>query len=56
MWDQVEDFNWLRSEPSPHWEMLPVAQRVGKGVWTEMVPGGPNHGLADILRAVGVEY
>ncbi|KAL9048554.1 MAG: hypothetical protein Q9162_007661 [Coniocarpon cinnabarinum] len=54
-WDQVEDFKWLRSEPSPNWEVLPESQRVEARTWTELVPGGPDHGLEDILKAVGVD-
>lgn len=29
LWDQVQDFNWLRAEPSPHWSVLPVEEREG---------------------------
>ena len=27
-WDQVKDFNWLKSTPSPNWTVLPLEQRV----------------------------
>lgn len=27
LWDQVRDFKWLKSEPSPNWSILPEAQR-----------------------------
>lgn len=29
MWQQVNDFGWLRATPSPHWQMLPEGQRAG---------------------------
>lgn len=28
MWDQVDDFKWLKSEHSPNWEVLPKQERV----------------------------
>jgi len=29
MWAQVQDFNWLRAEQSPHWSVLPESHRDG---------------------------
>lgn len=29
LWDQVQDFNWLRAEQSPHWDIMPVEERDG---------------------------
>ncbi|KAF2144451.1 uncharacterized protein K452DRAFT_325039 [Aplosporella prunicola CBS 121167] len=54
LWDQVDDFKWLRAEPSPHWSALAPASRVPDPVWRDMVPGGPGLGLDAILAAVGV--
>ena len=54
-WDQVNDFNWLRSEPNPHWRALTEPERIEDHVWREVVPGGPKYGLEDILKAVKVE-
>lgn len=34
LWDQVEDFKWLREEKSPHWSVMEVNKR--KGDW-EMI-------------------
>jgi hypothetical protein len=28
LWDQVNDFGWLRASKSPHWNVLPEAERV----------------------------
>lgn len=53
-WQNVDDFKWLRNEPSPNWSVLPVGKRVADEVWREKVPGGPDLGVADILSAVGV--
>ncbi len=29
LWQQVNDFGWLRATPSPHWQVLPEGQRAG---------------------------
>lgn len=53
-WNQVQDFKWLKADPSPNWQILPAEERLNEEVWTNIVPGGPGHALADILAAVGV--
>lgn len=53
-WQQVDDFKWLRSEPSPNWSVLDVPQRVRAEVWRDVVPGGPGFGPEDVLRAVSL--
>ena len=30
-------------------------EQIEERIWTDVVPGGPNHGLDDILKAVGIE-
>ena len=54
MWDQVDDFKWLKAEQSPNWAILPEGERVRDEVWREVVPGRPGAGTEDILGAVGV--
>ncbi|KAK4497393.1 hypothetical protein PRZ48_011844 [Zasmidium cellare] len=54
-WSNVDDFKWLRNEPSPHWRALEADERVGESVWKEVVPGGPELGVEEILKAVGVK-
>ena len=53
-WMNVDDFKWLRQEPSPNWSLLPPEEGVSEGVWREVVPGGPKFGVEEILGAVGV--
>ena len=53
-WQNVDDFKWLRAEPSPNWSVLPEDKRIGEKVWKEVVPGGPTLGVEEILTAVGV--
>ncbi|TID05247.1 Tubulin-specific chaperone C [Colletotrichum higginsianum] len=54
-WDQVDDFKWLKSEPSPNWGVLPEEQRLAEEIWTKVVPGERGKDLQDILKAVGVQ-
>ncbi|KAJ0348790.1 hypothetical protein COL154_006482 [Colletotrichum chrysophilum] len=53
-WDQVDDFKWLKSEPSPNWSVLPEEERLAEEIWTKTVPGEKGKDLHDILKAVGI--
>ncbi|KAI8214049.1 hypothetical protein K4K54_001230, partial [Colletotrichum sp. SAR 10_86] len=53
-WDQVDDFKWLKSEPSPNWSVLPEEERLADEIWTKTVPGEKGKDLHDILKAVGI--
>ncbi|OLN96129.1 Tubulin-specific chaperone C [Colletotrichum chlorophyti] len=53
-WDQVDDFKWLKSEPSPNWSILPEEKRLAEEIWTKTVPGERGKDLHDILKAVGI--
>ncbi|KAL9625599.1 MAG: hypothetical protein Q9160_000312 [Pyrenula sp. 1 TL-2023] len=54
MWDKVDDFNWLRAEPSPNWRTMLPEEETPDEVWTDIVPGGPGWSLRDILQATKV--
>ena len=54
MWDQVDDFKWLKAEHSPNWSVLPEEQRISEDIWKDKVPGYPGAGLEDILKTVGI--
>ena len=32
-WDQIEDFNWLRSDASPHWNIIANDDRICNELW-----------------------
>ena len=57
LWDQVDDFKWLRSEKSPHWS----ASRCAEGTddrWKELAGKGvgeiePKQVLQDLLEKTG---
>ncbi|KAF2827245.1 tubulin-specific chaperone-like protein c [Ophiobolus disseminans] len=51
-WDQIDDFKWLKVEPSPNFGVLAEAQRVGDEVWRDKVQGGGDGDLEEILQAV----
>ncbi|CAG7918453.1 unnamed protein product [Penicillium olsonii] len=53
-WSQVEDFKWIKTEPSPNWSLLDPNDAVPEEVWAEIVPGGPGWSLEDILHAIKV--
>lgn len=50
----MDDFKWLKAEPSPNWLALPAEMRIAEEVWLDTVPGKPGIGVSDILQAVGV--
>ncbi|KAM0717530.1 hypothetical protein Q7P37_007382 [Cladosporium fusiforme] len=52
-WQAVDDFKWLRAEPSPNWGVLDESERVKEEVWRDVVPGGPGLSTEDVLRATG---
>lgn len=55
MWDQVDDFKWLKAEHSPNWSVLPKEERIHADIWENVVPGGPTMGVEDVLRSVGIK-
>ncbi|EPS26925.1 hypothetical protein PDE_01865 [Penicillium oxalicum 114-2] len=51
-WSQIEDFKWIKPEPSPNWSLLDASDAIPEEVWAEIVPGGPGWSLEDILHAI----
>ncbi|KAI5207325.1 hypothetical protein AUEXF2481DRAFT_32503 [Aureobasidium subglaciale EXF-2481] len=54
LYDQVDDFKWLKAEHSPNWSVLDNDKRIRDEVWKEVVPGSPKSGVEEILKAVGI--
>ena len=49
-WDQVEDFNWLSAEPSPHWTTIDVEDRIPDELWQSVLhQASERHMLRRIL-------
>lgn len=62
MWDQIDDFGWLKVEPSPNLRVLGVEERIGEDIWGKVKSAGDSWGHEDgdgdregMLRVVGVE-
>jgi len=53
LWDQVQDFQWLRSEPSPNWSVLPEEHRVNGPMW-RTVDENDSRDVNEILEMVGL--
>lgn len=57
MWDCIDDFKWLKVEPSPNFRVLGVEERLGEEVWEKVRRAGEGEGEVareETLRAVGV--
>ncbi|PPJ60823.1 hypothetical protein CBER1_10814 [Cercospora berteroae] len=53
-WSDVDDFKWLMAEQSPNWSVMAPGKRIEEKVWTEVVPGGPETSVQNVLDAVNV--
>lgn len=53
-WSDVDDFKWLRAEQSPNWSVMAPGKRVAEEVWKDVVPGGPETSVKNVLDAVSV--
>lgn len=53
-WDQIDDFKWLKTEPSPNFRILPDAERVAEDTWRAVVLGSSDTEVGDILSVVGI--
>lgn len=51
-WNQVQDFQWIKAEHSPNWCEIPLEERVGDGVWREVVGGDESVDIDEILKNV----
>ncbi|KAJ4293009.1 hypothetical protein N0V88_005673 [Collariella sp. IMI 366227] len=54
MFDQVDDFKWLKATPSPNWSVLPEEEAIPEEVWRKALAGGPGVVIDDTLRSLGV--
>ncbi|KAL7269844.1 hypothetical protein RUND412_007471 [Rhizina undulata] len=51
LWDQVDDFKWLKSEQSPNWESLPKVERVEGKAWMDIL--NKAHGEMGVEETLG---
>ena len=50
LWDQVNDFKWLKAEPNPHWSILPESSILGEEFWMKTMVN-EDLKVVDILQA-----
>ena len=55
LFDQVDDFKWLKATPSPHWSLVPEEEIIQEPIWKKYLVGriGPAK-VEDTLRAFGI--
>ncbi|PSR75827.1 tubulin-specific chaperone C [Coniella lustricola] len=58
-WNQVDDFNWLKSEASPNWRAITPGEAndenaIPSTFWETTVRGGPQLCTEDILHKAGI--
>ncbi|KAL2176620.1 tubulin binding cofactor C-domain-containing protein [Thermothelomyces heterothallicus CBS 202.75] len=54
LYDQVDDFKWLKTFSSPNWSLLPDDKVVPEDVWKKALDGKPGALIDDTLRMLGV--
>ena len=52
-WDQVDDFKWLKMEPSPNWSVLSEEERLSDEMWRD-VSAELGASVEEKLRKVGL--
>ena len=53
-WSLVDDFKWLRSDPSPNWSIFEEPQRIKPQVWRDIVSGDLGTVTEDLLKVVDI--
>ncbi|KAL8900845.1 MAG: hypothetical protein Q9192_000850 [Flavoplaca navasiana] len=54
MWDQVNDFNWLKAGHSPNWSVLDIACRFGADGWNAIQSLTEGDPVDTVLDAFGI--
>lgn len=54
MFNQVDDFKWLKTTASPNWSLLPESEAIPGDVWKKALAGGPGVVIDDTLRTLHV--
>ncbi|ORY58794.1 tubulin binding cofactor C-domain-containing protein [Pseudomassariella vexata] len=52
-WDQVDDFKWLKTEPSPNWSLMSEEKRIPRELW-EKTLSNPTLCASNILKKASV--
>lgn len=55
LWNAVDDFQWLRAQQSPNWQVLPEAERAAHDeIWAPLAEGAAASPAVDEPQAVPV--
>ena len=56
MYSQVDDFKWLKSDPSPNWKVMADEDKVKDEVWMQVLEGQDRAGVGveELLTEVGL--
>ena len=54
LFDQVDDFKWIKTTSSPNWSVLPEEEAIPDATWKKALAGGPGVVVDDTLRSLGV--
>lgn len=54
LWNQVQDFKWLKAEQSPNWSILEPEFMIGEDAWRQVVSTGQDSTVDDVLKTVKV--
>lgn len=52
LWANVDDFKWLKPEPSPNWSKLPSGERLSPSTWETLL--GTPEDIRNALQSAGV--
>ncbi|KAF2278386.1 TBCC-domain-containing protein [Westerdykella ornata] len=53
-WDQIDDFGWLKAEPSPHFSVLGEHERFPEQAWRDVAERKVEKTVEDALKAFGI--
>jgi len=54
LFDQVDDFKWLKTTESPNWSVLPESEVIPESVWKKALADDPGVVVDDTLRSLGL--
>lgn len=54
LFDQVDDFKWLKTTTSPNWSLLPESDIIPDSAWANTRAVSPGACVDDILRGFGL--
>lgn len=50
LWSSIDDFKWLRADPSPNWSILPADSVLSEKDWTQITTGNDDTNPDTLLR------